>query len=165
MDLSTALVIILIVFSIIVVVLYNKLIIGSYANTLSPLATLIYSLFLLFIVHEVKVTHYEKYGGDREENISNIISLSSETNTEGGFILGSGYIEGVFYYTMYEDTPNGYIRREIRGDNTFIVETSDREPSTVDIIKGTKGSYFYNNTYSHTIIYVPEGTIIRKFKL
>lgn len=98
------------------------------------------------------------------ENEYKIVSLRNRNNISGSFILGSGYIsEKEYYYTFKKVSNNSYKRLKIPTDNTTIIETNKKEPKLVKYQRSAvfglvdKGEFYK--------LYVPKGTIIKKFKV
>lgn len=92
------------------------------------------------------------------------ISLERDSETSGRFILGSGRIETTQYYFFYYESIYGYKLSKIPVDNTYLIETNKR-PQIVNVVDRYNGGLIKleDGRSKRTIIYVPEGTIIKQF--
>lgn len=96
-----------------------------------------------------------------------IYSLMNQTNSEGSFMLGSGSIEGVEYYYVFYRGVDGYRRAKYRVYHVALVETNDRNPEIVERSTFFSGGLIQwkPSGEGEYIMYVPKGTIIRKFEV
>lgn len=128
--------------------------------------------FVLFVscIDTTDEVFYRK--GEKQQ----IVSVNRETQTEGQFSLGSGYIEGQQYFISYEKLGNNqYQLIKFNTDRTIIHETDSIIPSyqpkkeyhDIDV-KGLIFDYQYIDKCcyeQHYNLYVPKNTIMKNFKL
>lgn len=106
----------------------------------------------------------------REEHYRYIKSLKNNIEIDGGFVLGSGSIENIEYYYFFYKSELGYKRGKLQVSKCSIVETSEKNPEIVRRVQCYEQNGFIKwscteidfDTY---IIYVPENTVIEKFKV
>ena len=89
--------------------------------------------------------------------VTEIISISRESNVEGSFFIGSGSVREVNYYFYYYETDKGIKLGKTPADETYIVETNDFTPSLYDIKEKWHKAYY--------TLYVPENTVVTTFIL
>ena len=98
-----------------------------------------------------------------------IYSLERENSISGSFILGFGSVEGKPTYYFYKNDTLGVVLDSENAYYTSLVETNEREPSLVyyDIEHGECPPEIrkYSGWTGNKIIYVPEGTIKKEFKV
>ena len=99
-----------------------------------------------------------------------IVALKDTENSNGSFLLGSGYIKEELYYYYLEETNEGLKERELRASDCYI--KYDDNPRVVEYTQtGFKKAYHYiyaipdflSETYY--VIYVPKGSITSEFKI
>lgn len=121
-------------------------------------------LFLLVGVVDMKLSETEEI----EEHMYYISSIKSNVDTEGRFFLGSGSIESVEYYYAFRKTTRGFKRVKVPASRSYIVETDSRRPEVVKHVNKCVDCTVIKNAkepLSFYTVYVPKGTIIRKFSL
>ncbi|MFW6046949.1 MAG: hypothetical protein ACOCP4_04090 [Candidatus Woesearchaeota archaeon] len=133
--------------------------------------TIIGALFLLVI--SIAITEYhgkvvEKYS----EYMYNISSLHNNTEISGSFFIGSGSIdETEYYFTFVKIGDNTYKRKKFRTDDTYIIESNSGKPRVIKKTANMKLNDYITPSWLTTItrpkyyMYVPEGTIIKDFRL
>ena len=99
-------------------------------------------------------------------------ALQDNYSQSGKTFLGSGYINGKIKYTLYCNTDNGYIIKQISADNTLIKYSTDKPKLEVitfvltdDIINSFSFRTIAISPDVKNIIYVPKGTIKENFNL
>jgi len=102
----------------------------------------------------------------------NIISLKGKTEISGGFFLGTGSINSRLHYYTYVETEDGKILKKYPTNKTYVIENGANKiishyyrcdkPLTSFMI-GRKS--VYESNYRKHQLFVPEGTILREFKL
>ena len=107
---------------------------------------------------------------------TNIHSLKDAGTTyKGSFVLGSGSIDSQMHYTAYAQTDDGFYKEKFEQAITYIKEGDGVTPRVEKYIEVTTmnwvegwllGRYTQNGCcYTKYILYVPRGTIIKKFSL
>lgn len=109
-------------------------------------------------------------GTNTNQEYVSISSLKPNNNTEGSFFLGSGSIKDVEYYLFFQKLKNSrYIRGRVPAEGTIIEENNNENPRLEWTRHTGKTNKFITMEYIHKdkdyILYVPEGTIIKQFKL
>ena len=94
-----------------------------------------------------KTYNYTKY---------EIVSIEKNSEVEGHFTLGSGYINSDKVYYFYTITDIGYKLESANYKYTYLVEDSSVTPHVQHIKEAKSYSSYY-------IIYCPEGTIVKEF--
>jgi len=109
---------------------------------------------------------FEEKLPDSWNEIIEIVSIRSETTTEGHFSIGTGTIEGVVYYFAYaKGNGPGLKLIKIPSKDTQIVET-DRVSPRFCYFTSFDNMDNYNSCFiTLRRLYVPKGTVIREFKL
>jgi len=142
---------------------------GLFSIALSVAGLLISGMIASIIAGERKIT-----------NTTNIVSLSNKTETEGGFVIGNGSVEGVEYYYYFIFNGTGYIRGKIPVNSSIIIESDDVKPN-----KGVEGNvrnpvieiettvlpqhlenwFFVPCPNPYNKIIVPVGTVVQRFSV
>jgi hypothetical protein len=98
-----------------------------------------------------------------------IYSLERENSISGGFILGFGSVEGKPTYYFYKNDTKGIVLDSENAYYTSLVETNEVGPSIVyyDITQGKCPIEIrkYSGWQANKIMYVPEGTVKREFRV
>lgn len=106
-----------------------------------------------------------------------IVTIRPDEDISGSFGLFSGQINEINYYIYYKDNGNGsYSQEQVPVHKTYIIEDGGEYVSFMRKCKVKTGSiwnladYISCNTesspsHSYVDIHVPEGTIIRSYKL
>lgn len=102
-----------------------------------------------------------------------IASLSINSETNGSFMLGSGYINEIEYYIFYKIHGNDrYSREKIRVRGTMIVESNETEPQLRYDYETIEGNIWIGQTMVRDLrevknreLIVPKGTIIKEFNI
>jgi hypothetical protein len=98
-----------------------------------------------------------------------IYSLERENSISGGFILGFGSVEGKPTYYFYKNDTKGIVLDSENAYYTSLVETNEVGPSIVyyDITQGECPIEIlkYSGWVGNKIMYVPEGTVKREFRV
>lgn len=84
-----------------------------------------------------------------------IFSLKPGNELSGKFVMGSGSIGSGSYYYFYVKESDGYILKKINAAQSILIESTS-DPRIVQI-------YFGDSLYGLSKIYVPKGTLVRKF--
>lgn len=85
-----------------------------------------------------------------------IVSIEKNSDVEGRFALGSGYIGSDKVYYFYTVTNVGYKLESASYKYTYLVEDSSVTPHVQHIKEAKSYSSYY-------VIYCPEGTIVKEF--
>ena len=94
-----------------------------------------------------------------------IISIERNKFLNGKFLLGCGIIKGTMYYFYYEGLNNKYVLRKIKTDDTVIVEGEEKPCLLKKFYPIQIGWWYIKDSETKYEIYVPNNTILRKFKL
>ena len=121
------------------------------AEVLSGVGAFIFAVFaIVMIILGALETH--TYNTEYNEFVCNLVSLRTQTNTEGHFCLGTGNIGGKDYYYYGYESAYGFGQDKTLVSKSFIVEDDTKTPSLYHIkVKGLDTERY--------IYYVPTGTI------
>jgi len=109
-----------------------------------------------------------------ETDTKYIENLNDISEQSGSFILGSGSIDNNFYYTFYEKHHNQYRLRKILTDDVVIEYTEDNPRYEVtyermlhytEVEFGWNWFSFADTDTVSKILYIPENSIIKNYKL
>lgn len=101
-----------------------------------------------------------------------IVSLGSQSQINGNFTLGSGYIDSERCYFFYQKLSDGsMIERKYRSDNTFIVESNGEPKFTWNkVTTEFKWTWcfllffdFSEVTYDGWTLHIPKNSVIKEF--
>ncbi len=99
-----------------------------------------------------------------------IISCRTDSEVSGSFFLGCGTIgEDSYYVTYYRTGDGGYQMMKFDVDLSTIYEVNDRAPCVEEVTSWMEGWWLGISIKTPRVrrfhIYVPEGTIIREFRI
>lgn len=118
---------------------------------------------LIFINKSYFTQTEEKY-----EHYRWVYSVNNETEVNNDFILGTGFNDEIeYYYLFYEDVRGGFSRIKVKTENTSVFEKTVK-PELLRIKKYYTESfvkYEPDVLQDSYILYVPDSTIIRNFKI
>lgn len=128
-------------------------------------------LFMIMVARSQTVS-VEQYPWRTEE----IYSLKDvNSGLKGSFILGTGSISSTWYYQSYVETDDGFHKEKYDQDITYIKETDSVKPKIEKYIRREHLNWFDtwltgstisdSRHYVKYILYVPENTIIKNFRL
>lgn len=148
---------------------------------------------LAFIICVFSVVKTDFVAKEELYSSNKIIALADNSNVSGHFFLGSGSVGQEEYYVYYTETPRGYKQEKVRADSVYIKYISDNEYPHIEyfskvnqeiLTKKPNNAWFsivfylgYKNIdvgcvisegspqYSHTIIYIPEGSIQENYTI
>lgn len=143
--------------------------------TLTTLFSLVTATVVIAIVCGV-ASNYPKDVTSKLWRTTNIYSLKDAGTTyKGSFVLGSGSIDNTAYYTVYVQTADGFYKEKFKQGITYIKEVEGVTPTvekyvtvtTLNKVEGwLLGKQIQNGCcYTKYILYVPRGTIIKRFRL
>lgn len=140
---------------------------------LRVMGTMACSTFILAIIVGIGIMIYSNFVDYEhvEEHHLYPVSINREKDVYGSFVLGSGTVETTNYYYFYYESVYGLKLSKVESMNTYIVETDDRRPEIVHVVKKYDDEAYIklNNGCVcdpiRIIIYVPKGSIIRDYKL
>lgn len=115
---------------------------------------------LIFVAIGIILINILGYGAYEKEEIiyDEIISIEQDQEMAGVFVLGTGGVNEKTVYYMYAKTERGLILHEMSaGHGVYIIETNEVVPHITLVKEKWKSAYY--------IIYVPEGTILKEYKL
>lgn len=116
-------------------------------------------LIIIMIIGAIIIAVCDK-DYEKQEHLYDIASLERNSEVEGHFSLGGGYIDTNPVYYFYVLAEKGYILGKIDALNTYIIEDDTIAPSVykVEAKKGREKTEYY-------IMYVPIGTIIKEYSV
>lgn len=100
-----------------------------------------------------------------------LLSLYNDSKVKGNFFLGCGSLDGKEYYFGFIKEQNGMIHRlQLPTYRTYIVESEGSPKLVIKISEYTviRDSFPHNLrwlTSTNKYLYIPKGTIIRRFHL
>lgn len=94
-----------------------------------------------------------------------IVSLERDSNIKGSFILGTGSIEEIDYYYMYNNLKNNTYKLFKLPCKEYIIRETDEVLPGIRKVKITKTfwKFYLIEEENEKIINVPKGTIIKEF--
>jgi hypothetical protein len=105
-------------------------------------------------------------GGVVGNHYTSIVSLESNLEYSGHFILGFGNIEGRMYYYAYQELGNGQYKLIKLDIDSIIVESDNVKPHYEHIDSCWKDGPFWDcDPNPKKYIFVPVGTIKREFNI
>lgn len=162
----------------------NNVFTGLFAAVCGALSGLLIGVIICSVCGIVKtetIPREDLYSSNK------IIALADGSSASGQFFLGSGSLGSDEYYVYYTETSRGYKREKIRADSVYIKYISDNKTPRIEhfskvnqeilIKKPTTAwlSFMFFFEYknddigepisegipkrSHSIIYIPEGSI------
>ena len=134
--------------------------------------SVISSLFLLGISSSFEPNTVTK----REIYTNSIVSLHTNSATQGSFFLGCGQISGEekYVFMMYDFSKEGYVRSYSNAHETIVKETTCGPSFSYDWVtyENTSGYFWWpkylRSSYKQRenfILEVPAGTIIKNFNI
>lgn len=101
-----------------------------------------------------------------------MISVKDSNALEGSFVLGTGSINQVEYYTFYREWGNGYKKEKVPVKDSVVFEENDKVAELIVMKKVYKepwmnyvGLILTGQRKNEYELHVPKGTIIREFSL
>lgn len=137
---------------------------------ISFLLTIFSSLIITFVfgatiigIYSLNVDKHEE-----ENHYLYISSINRNSEISGSFFLGTGSVDEKNYYYFYYKSRYGYKLDKITVKNSYIVETKHKKPEIVKVVDTYNQDVFIkllDSNVKRYLIYVPENTIIKDFKL
>lgn len=130
-----------------------------YTIFVGMLAVFVYAMISMFSYSFVQKTWVQDFN-------CKIISINSNSNVEGSFVLGTGYIKDIKYYYYRVQQEDGGIREYTAPVYTSTIYESDDTPRVerYRLEMDKKWSFVQNpqdiDAYK---FYVPKGTVIKEF--
>ena len=94
-----------------------------------------------------------------------IVSMGSNSFSEGDFFIGSGTVSGVDYFYYYAVLEDGSISKGRRKSSLSFIFEGHENPRIVEYELGTFSNFVLKHKRFRYEFYVPHGTIIREFNL
>ena len=116
-------------------------------------------LIFIFGYSLPKTNHYERV---------DIVSLQDGSSIEGGFFLGTGYIDGSMKYSFYEKSGEGFKLTQVDSKDTIVYQSKEKPYAMRE--SGCDGNWqwiapcLYDSDIV-TEIHVPAGSIKENFVL
>ncbi len=108
----------------------------------------------------IACSHYPEYNTEYIAKVADIVSISRDSEMDGHFTLGYGYVKEDQYYFYYYPTEKGIRLGKVKTDYSYIIETTEYTPSIYKV----KELYTFNEQIYYNI-YVPNGTVVNTFIL
>ena len=115
-------------------------------------------VFIAWLFHDPAVCDERGINVD----ITPIYSLSTESETEGAFIIGIGGFDSETYYYVYQEDRGGVILEKLRASKTRLLE--DDSMPRIERYKADEKPFCDKIMVNRTTLIVPPNTIRRQFR-